>query len=420
MYEILLQDLFAAYFQARKGKRNTHGQLAFEMDVERNLVELAGQIHERRYKPSPCSAFVVDDPAPREIFAPIFRDRVVHHLLHNYYQRVLGHLFIADNYAGIKGRGTLYGIGRLEHHIRSCTLNHSRPAWVLKMDIRSYFLSIDKHILFELLQRLLDTHAPRQRRKDEYGKPLPEVDLDLVRYLSCEIIFADPTQGCRRLSPPESWRIVPKSKSMFCLPPDVGLPVGSLVSQFLANLYLTPFDEFCKRELGARHYGRYVDDFYFVHEDHYTLRTFIKRVDAFLWGELRLHIHPNKVYLQESHKGVDFLGAYVKPYRRYTNRRATGRFKKTLWELNRALEGRTPRPDELKAMRTRINSYLGHLQHFDEYRMKATMIGKCVNISSNGRFDARYHKFILPDVTTKDEKNTPAAGDPLDGGRLPT
>ncbi len=157
VYEKLLQEIFQAYFDARKHKRNTLSQLRFEMNLETNLVELADDIYARRYKTSPSYCFIVDYPAKREIFAAGFRDRVVHHLLYNHLSTIFERLFIADCYACRKNFGTHYGIQRLEHHIRSCTDNFTRRAWILKLDIRGYFMSIDKKILYRLLEQQLYT-----------------------------------------------------------------------------------------------------------------------------------------------------------------------------------------------------------------------------------------------------------------------
>ncbi len=399
VYEKLLQDIFQAYFDARKHKRNTLSQLRFEMNLETNLVELADDIYARRYKTSPSYCFIVDYPAKREIFAAGFRDRVVHHLLFNHLSAIFERLFIADCYACRKNFGTHYGIQRLEHHIRSCTDNFTRRAWILKLDIRGYFMSIDKKILFRILEQQLYTYAARLPTTDGHGKRLERPDLDMLLYLSRITIFDNPTVGCHFQSHPRSWVGLPRSKSLFHLPPDIGLPIGNLTSQLFSNIYLTPFDNFVKRTLGAEHYGRYVDDFYIVHSDRMVLRSFIRRINEFLQQELHLEIHPNKIYLQEASKGVAFLGAWVKPFRRYTVQRTTGIIKKRLWEIDRSLEKRTPSREELEEMRSTLNSYLGHLRHFNEYRMKRKLISRCRNILKYGRFDSLYHKFVLNNVS---------------------
>jgi Reverse transcriptase (RNA-dependent DNA polymerase) len=90
----------------------------------------------------------------REIFVPSFRDRVVHHLLTNWLRTKLEKLFIHDNYAGREGRGTLFGIRRAERCMREVTQNYQKPAYVLKLDIASYFRSIPKEDLWEGIQKM--------------------------------------------------------------------------------------------------------------------------------------------------------------------------------------------------------------------------------------------------------------------------
>ena len=87
----------------------------------------------------------------REIFVPIFRDRVVHHLLANWLRPKLERLFIHDNYAGREGRGTLFGIRRAEKFMRQVTQNYQKQAYVLKLDIASYFRSIPKERLVSVI-----------------------------------------------------------------------------------------------------------------------------------------------------------------------------------------------------------------------------------------------------------------------------
>lgn len=75
---VLLYDVFDAYYDARRNKRNTKSQLAFEMNLEHNLLQLYEELRTRTYKPSPCTCFITFDPVQREIFASSFKDRVVH------------------------------------------------------------------------------------------------------------------------------------------------------------------------------------------------------------------------------------------------------------------------------------------------------------------------------------------------------
>lgn len=107
---IPLEDVFEAYFECRKKKRNTCNALAFESDYERRCVELWREINAGTYRPSRSIAFIINKPVKREIFAADFRDRVVHHLIARRLVPLLEEKFINDSYSTRKGKGTLYGI----------------------------------------------------------------------------------------------------------------------------------------------------------------------------------------------------------------------------------------------------------------------------------------------------------------------
>ena len=77
--QIQLEELFEAYFDCRKNKRNTANASAFEIDYENKLVKLYEEINNGTYNIGRSIAFIVDKPVTREIFAADFRDRIVHH-----------------------------------------------------------------------------------------------------------------------------------------------------------------------------------------------------------------------------------------------------------------------------------------------------------------------------------------------------
>ncbi len=79
--EALLEGLFEAYYECRQNKRNKSDSLAFECNLERELVELHESLLGLSYRPEPYRAFLVERPVLREVFAASFRDRVVHHWL---------------------------------------------------------------------------------------------------------------------------------------------------------------------------------------------------------------------------------------------------------------------------------------------------------------------------------------------------
>ena len=343
----LLQELFRSYFCARANKRNTYSQIRFERDLGKNLVELYQDIISGRYKVGRSICFIIDRPVKREVFAASFRDRIVHHLLYRYLMPIFEPTFIYDSYSCRVGKGTLFGIERLEHHIRSVSQNYTRPCYVLKLDLQGYFMSINR-------QKLYDMVVDTLRRKGHDAAP----HFHLMVQLLGLVIFNDPTRNCYVKGDRRDWEGLPTSKSLYYAAPGCGLPIGNLTSQLFSNIYLNSLDQFVKRELHCRHYGRYVDDFYLVDTSRDYLLSCIPRIRDFLDKELALKLHDRKVYLQEQSKGVPFLGCVLKGGRRYLTRRAYRLMHERLQEVLTY----EPNPFQIRSV---VNSYRGHCCHFD-------------------------------------------------------
>ena len=151
-----LVKLFEAYYECRKNKRNTLNALEFETDYESKLFELHREITERRYEIRPSIAFIVDKPVKREIFAGDFRDRIVHHYVIRELEPVFERMFVHDSYSCRQGRGTGMAVERMRKFAIGVTRNSTRPAWYLKLDIRSFFMSIRRETLLGMLRKIID------------------------------------------------------------------------------------------------------------------------------------------------------------------------------------------------------------------------------------------------------------------------
>ena len=298
--DIELAELFEAYFDCRKNKRNTINALAFEVDYEANLLNLCAEINNGSYQPGRSVAFIVNKPVKREIFAADFRDRVVHHLIVNKLNPLFEKVFIYDSYACRSGKGTHLGIQRADRFIRRCSQNYTKDCFVLKLDVKGFFMHISKAVLFAELQRFID-------------QQYQHADKALLLELCRKIIYNEPTQNCIVKSKRREWQGLPPGKSLFHSARHCGLPIGNLTSQVFANFYMNPFDHFIKHDLGIRYYGRYVDDFILVHQDREYLKSIIPLIKTTLQDRLLLTLHPDKIYLQHYSKGVQFLGAVIKP-----------------------------------------------------------------------------------------------------------
>ena len=368
----LLLDLYRAYKDARRHKRSQNYQLRFERNAESELVRLRDAILSGRYRPGLSTCFIIHDPKMREVFAAQFLDRVVHHLLYNYIAPLLIPTFIRDSYSCIPGRGTHDGIYRLEDCIRTVSCNYSRPCFVLKLDIQGYFMHISRS---RLLVICLDSLVPFRNR----------LDYPLVKYLLETIILDDPTRNCRRRGSISDWDGLPASKSLFHSPHGCGLPIGNLTSQLFSNVYMDLFDKYMTSLVGKGRYGRYVDDAYVVGGSKEELRRLIPLAESFLNRELGLSLSQNKIAIYSAYRGVEFLGAYLKPFRRYVGNRCLSRMENKMvsWASH-------PPVHPVHS----INSFLGITSHYRAYNIRQKWIsGILYPTMKAGYFTARILRY---------------------------
>ena len=362
MCDPLLSDVFRAYYDARRHKRKTHSQLTFELDLEHNIVALCEELRYRTYAPSPAICFIINDPKKREVFASPFRDRVVHHLYYNYVAAHCDKRFVYDSYSCRMGKGTLFGIERLEHHIRSVSCNYTREAYVVKLDLQGYFMSIPRELLREKVQAMV-------------RKVLPETQLtadiqSLVVWLTDVFTLHNPLADCRIRGTAHDWDGLPQSKSLWHSPDGVGLPIGDLTSQLYSNIFLNELDWFVVRQLGCRHYGRYVDDFYLLSPSRGELKEWLARLQDFA-GTLGMRIHSRKIILQPvSMPGMqhcvpslEFLGAVVYPHYRHCTHRTLAKYHLQAHDWAMRLQ-RDMTAEEYQARFQSYMSYAGYLGHF--------------------------------------------------------
>jgi len=370
--EKLLIDIFNAYYDARKNKRNTLNALNFEMDYEHNLFQLYEEIISGKYKIKPSICFINFSPVQREIFAADFRDRVVHHLIYNYISPIFEKTFINDSYSCRKGKGTHYGIKRIDKFIRSCSENYHKDCYILKLDIRGYFMSINRKLLYRTVYNTLLKYGNNLETQSHMSL---NFDLLLILDLMKQIIFNDPTNNCLIKGKKIDWDGLPKTKSLFYANADCGLPIGNLTSQLFGNVYMNEFDHFVKKELDIKYYGRYVDDFVIVHRDKNYLKMLVPIIRNYLYENLTIELHPKKIYLQHFSKGVQFLGVIIKPYRIYVSKRTKGNFYEMIHKWNNIINKKNCLSKEEKhKFLCSVNSYLGIMKHYKTGNLRSKII----------------------------------------------
>jgi len=330
------RQIYDCYIKCRKNKRNTASQLKFEINAEQNLLRLQDKLNKRTYKPAQSICFVVDRPKLREVFAADFRDRVIHHVLVDHLEPIGEPQFIYDSYACRKNKGTHRAVKRLQTFTRSITENNSRQAYCLQLDIRSFFISINKDILFELVKKYTQ-------------------DSDMV-WLARTIIYNDCTEDCMTTKGKGLLKYIPEHKTLFKQVKNKGLPIGNLTSQFFANLYLNELDQFVKHNLKCRYYLRYTDDLIILHQDKRQLENWMAEIGAFLKEILDLALNINKTSIRPISNGIDYLGYIVRPFYILVRRRVVNNLKAKIYNgrLNHAS----------------YMSYLGHFKHANAYRLQ--------------------------------------------------
>ncbi len=270
---ISMQNLYTAWREFQNGKRYKDDVAFFARNLDVHIYNLHLDLVSKSYAHSKYVAFKVNDPKPRDIHKASVRDRLLHHAIYRKLYPPFDKKFIYDSYSCRLYKGTHRAIDRFRQFHRKVSHNHSRTCWVLKCDIRKFFANIDHEILKSILRKHI-------------------TDTDTLWLLE-EAINSFSTSS--RISAMADMR-------------KVGLPLGNLTSQLLVNVYMNEFDQYVKHVLKVKYYIRYADDFVFLSEDREYLTKILGEVGDFLQTNLKLSLHPDKVFIKTIASGVDFLG----------------------------------------------------------------------------------------------------------------
>ncbi len=321
------QNLLLAAKLAQRGKRFKRSTARFNFFLEQELWRLHTELSGGTYQPGAYRHFTIYEPKKRLISAAPYRDRVVHHAIHNVLEPIFDPTFIHDSYATRKGKGTHAAIDRFQKFAQA-------NLYVLKCDIRQYFPSINHDILKGLIQRKIACPST----------------LGLIeKILQSHHSMADELQ--------------PASQP-------VGIPIGNLMSQFFANIYLNGLDYFVKEQLGCKYYLRYMDDFVIFHRDKDFLWKVKCQIVGYLEG-LKLRLHNGKCHVFRVDRGVPFLGLVIFPKKRRLKRENFVRYRRRLKELQKLYwEGKTG----WTRIRQSIRAWIGHAKHADTVRLRGLLL----------------------------------------------
>ena len=307
-----------AWVTFARGKTQRADAQAYAFDLEAHLEQVYQELATRTYRHGPYRMFVRCDPKRRVIAVPSVRDQIVHRIVVDAIGFGFERTFHPHSYASRPERGVLAAAQTVHRWIAHCSDGGRQQCWALRMDVRSFFASVDHAALTDLLVR----RAPAEW------------------IWLCERIigsFGEVHDDRRR-----------------------GLPLGNVTSQLFANVYLHELDRFVAHDLRVRRYARYMDDWIIVHRDRDVLKRAAERCRIFLREALRLEAPVSKTWITPVHRGVDWLGFVLLPHHRVlrqaTMRRMRHRIRSRVFDrLDRGLP--------YDNLRSTFASYDGLLRH---------------------------------------------------------
>ncbi|MEA2091814.1 MAG: reverse transcriptase/maturase family protein [Campylobacterota bacterium] len=341
------KNIFSAYMQCRKNKRNTHNALEFELDLVQNLWNLHNELNTRTYKIGRSICFLTTSPKLREVFAADFRDRIVHHIVVKALEKIYEPKFISDVYNNRKSKGIHNAMKKAQSY-----MNATYGGYYLQLDIKGFFYNLDKNILFKQLFKNIDKNNTE------------------LLWIVTKILYHNPTRSYVFKGDIKKLDLLPAHKTLFKIPPSRGLPIGNLTSQFFANVYMNDFDNFVKRVLKVKHYIRYVDDFVLFDRSKEKLEYLKVEIEKQLQEKLSLELRADSK-LKKHSQGLDFLGYVIRENYVLTRRRVVNNYKykkaKYLDEYEKQ-RGKMKR-SEIKSFLSVKASFESHIKHSNSYNL---------------------------------------------------
>ena len=255
-----LNSLYIAAKQSSRGVRWKASVQGYLINILRNITKAHRDLMEGVDICRPTHDFVIyEQGVRREISAVCFPERVIKK---SYCQNALVPAvvptLIQNNYANVKGRGTLYAVKSVKRHMARHYRKHGATGYILLVDISKYFASIEHEHAKEILENFSD---PRLKELGAH--------------------FID-RQG------------------------EVGLGLGDEPNQIHAVAYLSPIDHFVTECCDVEAYGRYMDDLYAIHTDKEHLKMVAACIESLCLAR-GMRLNPRKTRIVKLSRGFTFL-----------------------------------------------------------------------------------------------------------------
>ena len=333
---ISVENLLLAWKEFIRGKRKRKDVQEFQLYLMDNVLSLHNDLKKKTYIHGRYYAFNISDPKPRNINKASVRDRLFHHAIYLILYPYFDKKFIHDSYSCRRRKGTHKTMNRFRSFFRKVSQNNTKTCWVLKCDIKKFFANINHKILKEILSKCL-------------------FDANILWLFSQVIDSFHVQPNVTNSAIAENVTNPIYAMAEICK----GLPLGNLTSQLLVNIHMNKFDQFVKRELKVKYYIRYADDFVILSDNKNYLFDLLPKISDFLEQELKLQLHPDKVFIKTIASGVDFLGWVHFPYHRILRTVAKRKMVRKIKDNSK-----------LKT----IQSYVGLLKHGNTHKLQEKIL----------------------------------------------
>lgn len=262
--ELTTYDKLAnAFYDCKKPSWWKERVQRYELNICLNTLNLQEELRNGKYKVSPTNDFVISERGKRRyIQAPIIKDRIVQKVLCKYILiPQLTKPLIYDNYASLKNRGTSFARKRIDVMLQRYLRKHD-DGYVLQIDIRKFFDSVDHDVLKRMLH---------ERIKE------PKEIMTLIDYM------VDASSDSNK-----------------------GLNLGSEAPQIFAIFYLSKLDNYIKSVKSIKYYGRYMDDMIIISDSKDELKELLSEIQKQL-SEVKLEVNQKKTHIVKLPHGFTFM-----------------------------------------------------------------------------------------------------------------
>lgn len=324
------ENIYQAYKKALEGDSKYNPEaMKFMMDEVYNLDKLRQSLIDGTYEFDGYIRLIVFEPKKRIVDAPHFKDKIVQLAINNVLKEIYNPCFIHDSYASIDNKGTHKCVDRIQHFIRKAKWQYGEDAYIIKVDIRKFFYSIDRDILKSFLPKKIKCKKT----------------LRLIYHIidSAEVID------------------------------DLGLPLGNTLSQICANIYLNKLDQYCKRKLSLKYVVRYMDDVIIVVENKEKAREINNLVSSFVRQELNLICNEDKTKIFPINQGVNAIGFKIHATHRLLRNDSKKKIKRKIKAMPNLINKGKLTVEKAEQM---LNSWKGHAEHANSYNFIQSLIEK--------------------------------------------